>query len=201
MAGRKLLGNTIAREQWLLNECRIVARLRLDGMPEKEVTAKVEDENLFQYPTERTLHKISRACNKRVDALGDERLVRIIAYGLPDAAAQANLYAMMQLYPLMRHFMTTTVARKYAELDYTFTRTDMNAYFTGLAAEYDNFATAADSTVAKLKQVLHKCLVEAGLLTKDDRLQQVLLDPEFEEILRERGDSAALAAFGESEGI
>ena len=101
----------------------------------------------------------------------------------------------------MRHFMTTAVARKYAELDYTFTRTDMNAYFTGLAAEYDNFATAADSTVAKLKQVLRKCLVEAGLLTKDGRLQQVLLDPEFEDILRERGDVAALAAFGESEGI
>ena len=97
MAGRKLLGNSMAREQWLLNECRIVARLRLDGMPEKEVTAKVEAENLFQYPTERTLHKISRACNKRVDALGDERLVRIIAYSLPDAAAQANLLSLIHI--------------------------------------------------------------------------------------------------------
>ena len=29
---RKLLGNTIAREQFLLNEARIMAQLRLEGM-------------------------------------------------------------------------------------------------------------------------------------------------------------------------
>lgn len=198
---RKLLGNTIAREQWLLNEIRIVARLRLDGMDEKSVTAKVIGENLFRYPTEKTLQKISRACNKRIDALGDVRLVRIIASGMPDAAAQVNLYAMMSAYPLMRHFMTTEIARHYAELDYSFTRTDMNAYFTELMTEYENFVTIADSTVTKLKSVLRRCLLEAGVLTKDGHLQQVLLDPDFEDILREREDFLALAAFGIREAI
>lgn len=193
---RRLLGNSIAREQWLLNETRIVARLRLEGMDESAVTAKVRSENLFRYPTERTLQKISRACNKRVDALADERLVRMVAYGMPDAAAQANLYAMMQLYPLVRHFMTTEIAHRYAELDYRFTAMDMNAYFTELASDYDNFATAADSTVAKLKQVLRKCLVEAGISMPDGGLQVVLLDPVLENVLRERDDMAALAAFG-----
>lgn len=193
---RRLLGNSIAREQWLLNEMRIVARLRLEGMDESAVTAKVRSENLFRYPTERTLQKISRACNKRIDALADERLVRMVAYGMPDAAVQVNLYAMMQLYPLVRHFTTVEIARHYAELDYRFTDMDMNAYFTELASDYDNFATAADSTVAKLKQVLRKCLVEVGISTLDGRLQTVLLDPEFEHVLRERDDTAALAAFG-----
>lgn len=134
---RRLLGNSIAREQWLLNETRIVARLRLEGMDESAVTAKVRSENLFRYPTERTLQKISRACNKRVDALADKRLVRMVAYGMPDAAAQANLYAMMRLYPLVRHFMTTAIAHHYVELDYRFTAMDMNAYFTELASDYD----------------------------------------------------------------
>jgi hypothetical protein len=198
---RKLLGNSIAREQWLLNEIRIVARLRLDGMDEKSVTAKVIGENLFRYPTEKTLQKISRACNKRIDALDDLRLVKIIASGMPDAAAQTNLYAMMQLYPLVRHFMTTEIARHYAELDYSFTSMDMNAYFTGLAADYENFATAADSTVSKLKQVLRKCLAEVGMVTADDKLQVVFLDPELEGILREHEDFAALASFGIREAL
>ena len=140
MSGKKLLGNSIACEQFLLNEARIVARMRLDGMTEREVCAKVKAENLFQYPTERTLQKISRACNKRIDALGSEALVRAIAYGMPDAAAQANLYAMMQLYPLVRHFMVTEIAQKYATLDYVYSAMDMNAYFTRLAFEFDNFA-------------------------------------------------------------
>lgn len=197
----KLLGNTIAREQFLLNEARIMARLRLEGATAEEAAAKVRSENLFRYPTERSLRRITLACNRRLDALNDERLVKIIAYGMPDAAAQANLYAMMEFYPLVRHFMTTEIARHYAELDYEFTHMDMNAYFTHLASEYDNFATMAETTTTKLKQVLRKCLKEAGLIDENNRLKSVLLDLELEDILRERGDKYALAAFGIREGI
>lgn len=198
---RKLLGNTIAREQFLLNEARIMARLRLEGLTAEEAARKVKSENLFRYPTERSLGRITLACNRRLDALEDERLVRIIAYGMPDAAAQANLYAMMQFYPLVRHFMVTEIARHYAELDYEFALTDVNAYFTRLSTEYDNFACMSESTVTKLKQVLRKCLKEAGMLGSDDRLMSVLLDMDLEDILRERGDVQALSAFGIREGI
>lgn len=193
---RNLLGNTIAREQFLLNEARIMARLRIEGMTAEDAARKVKEENLFRYPTERSLGRITLACNRRLDALDDERLVRIIAYGMPDAAAQANLYAMMQFYPLVRHFMTTEIARRYAELDYVFGATDMNAYFTRLASEFDNFASMSENTIAKLKQVLRKCLKEAGILGQEDRLMPVILDVELEDVLRERGDVEALRAFG-----
>lgn len=196
---RRLVGGAMTREQWLLNETRVVARLRLDGLDAAACVEKIRAENLFRYPTDRMVGNIARVCNKRIDALGDERLTRIIAYGMPDAAAQANLYAMMQMYPLMRHFMTTEIARRFAELDYSFTDMDMNAYFTELAAEYDNISNLADSTVVKLKTVLRRCLREAGVVTPDYRLQAVFLDPGFEGILRERGDNAALAAFGAME--
>lgn len=193
---RKLLGNTIAREQFLLNEARIMARLRLEGMTAEDAARKVKEENLFRYTTERSLGRITLACNRRLDALDDERLVRIIAYGMPDAVAQTNLYAMMQFYPLVRHFMTTEIARRYAELDYVFGATDMNAYFTRLASEFDNFASMSENTIAKLKQVLRKCLREAGILGQEDRLMPVILDMELEDVLRERGDVEALRAFG-----
>ena len=198
---KKLLGNTIAREQFLLNEARIMARLRIEGMSADEAAHKVKEENLFRYPTERSLGRITLACNRRLDALEDERLVRIIAYGMPDAAAQTNLYAMMQFYPLVRHFMTTEIARRYAELDYEFGTTDMNAYFTRLASEFDNFACMSESTITKLKQVLRKCLKEAGILGQEDRLMPVILDMELEDVLRERGDVEALRAFGLREEI
>ena len=67
--GKKLMGNTIAREQWLLRECRIVAAMRLNGMSDVEAAGAVKRENLFQYPTERTLTRISKACTKRIDAV------------------------------------------------------------------------------------------------------------------------------------
>ena len=198
---RKLLGSTIAREQFLLNETRIMARLRLEGMSDYEAARKVKEENLFRYPTERSLGRITLACNRRLDALGDERLVDIVAYGMPDAAAQTNLYAMMQFYPLVRHFMTIEIARRYAELHYEFGFTDMNAYFTCLASEFDNFASMSDSTVSKLKQVLRKCLKETGLLDQENRLIPVILDMDLEGVLREREDFGALRAFGVREEI
>lgn len=198
---RKLLGNTIAREQFLLNEARIMARLRLEGMSADETARKVKEENLFRYPTERSLGRITLACNRRLDALGDERLMRIVAYGMPDSAAQTNLYAMMQFYPLVRHFMTTEIARRYAEFDYEFGSTDMNTYFTHLTSEFDNFAIMSENTVSKLKQVLRKCLKEAGLLNQENRLIPVILDMELEGILRERGDIKSLRAFDVREGM
>ena len=195
--GKKLMGNTIAREQWLLRECRIVATMRLSGMSDAEATAAVKRENLFQYPTERTLTRISKACNKRIDAVRSREIVEIVAEGLPDAAAQANLYMMMCAYPLVRHFMLDEIARRFAELDYSFSATDMNAYFVRLEEEFDNFATSSETTIAKLKQVLKKCLVEVGMLesARSERLVPIYIDPEVRAAIEAKGDYAALPAF------
>lgn len=195
--GKKLMGNTIAREQWLLRECRIVAAMRLSGMNDVEATAAVKRENLFQYPTERTLTRISKACNKRIDAVRSREIVEIVAEGLPDAAAQANLYMMMCTYPLVRHFMLDEIARRFAELDYSFSATDMNAYFVRLEEEFDNFATSSETTIAKLKQVLKKCLVEVGMLesVRSERLVPIYIDSEVRAAIEAKGDYAALPAF------
>lgn len=195
--GKKLLGNSIAREQWLLREMRIVSQLRLEGLSEKEVTEKIKVENLFQYPTELTLGKISHACNKRIDATASEDIVRMVAEGMPDAAAQANLYMMMCTYPLVRHFLMEEIARRYEELNYSFTNTDMNAYFTRLEGEYDNFANSSENTIAKVKQVLRKCLSECGMLkdSRSEKLIPILIDPDLREAIEAKGDFAALKAF------
>ncbi len=62
---------SITREQWLVNETRIVARLRADEAltDADEVIEKVVAENLFGYPTERTVKSVARACNRRLEAL------------------------------------------------------------------------------------------------------------------------------------
>lgn len=195
--GKKLMGNTIAREQWLLRETQIVAKMRLDGMSDSEAAEAVKSRNLFQYPTERSLTRISKACNKRIDAVESKQIAEIVANGLPDAAVQANLYMMMCTYPLVRHFMLDEIARRYAELDYSFTATDMNAYFVRLEEEFDNFATSSENTIAKLKQVLKKCLVECGMLenVRSEKLIPIFIDAEVRDAIEDKGDFAALPAF------
>lgn len=193
----------ITREQWLLREMRIVANLRLGGTGADEVVEKAKAENIFQYRTERSLASIARTCNKRIEAVGCGAVVDIVANGAPDAAAQANLYMIMCTYQIVRDFMISEVARRYAELDLTFGKPEMNAYFTRLEAEYDNIATSPESTVAKIKQVLRKCLVECGMLesARADRLVPVCIDPEVKAAIVAKGDLAVLPAFNCREAV
>ena len=99
------LGGVLTREQFLLPEMRIVAALRLEGVSDDEIIARVKHDNLFQYPTERMLADRARVCLRRFDAVAlDEaqcaargidkdtadqavtRVMDLIANGMPDQA-------------------------------------------------------------------------------------------------------------------
>ena len=193
----RLDGACITREQFLLREMRVVARLRQEGLPDDEVVARVASENLIQYPTDRTVRNIASVCVKRLNALGSPELERIIATGEPEAAAQANLYAMMRTYPLVRHFMMTVMAEHYRNLDYSLGAMEMNGWVTRVQEEYDNIAGLSDSTMGKVKQVLRNGLVQCGMLrsARSSELVPVALDLDVEDGIRALGDTEALAAF------
>lgn len=195
--GKRIAGCMITREQWLLRETAIVANLRLNGFSEDDIVKKAKAENIFQYPTERSLASIARTCNKRISTVESAAIVHIVSGGIPDAAAQANLYMMMCTYQIVRNFMLQEIATRYAEFNYSFGKVDMNSYFTKLEEEYDNIATSSDSTIAKLKQVLKKCLVECGMLENvhSEKLIPIVIDAEVRSAIEAKGDLAALPAF------
>ena len=193
----KLEGACITREQFLIREMRTVARLRQEGLADEEVINRVAAENLIQYPTDRMVRNIATVCIKRLNALDSPALEQIIANGEPEAAAQANLYAMMRTYPLVRHFMETVVAEHYRDLDYTLGQMEMNGWVTRVQEEYDNMAQLSEATIKKIKQVLRNGLVQCGILrtARSADLVPIALDLDVEDAIRELGDTDALAAF------
>ena len=193
----RLEGACITREQFLMREMRTVARLRQEGLSDDEVIERVASENLIQYPTDRMVRNIASVCVKRLNALGSPMLERIIASGEPEAAAQANLYAMMRTYPLVRHFMETVVAEHYRDLDYTLGKMEMNGWVTRVQEDYDNISQLSDVTMGKVKQVLRNGLVQCGMLrsARSSELVPTVLDPDVEDGIREIGDTDALAVF------
>lgn len=199
----RLEGAYITREQFLLREMRIACQLHLEGLSDGEVVERIKDENLIQYPTERMVSNIARVCVKRINAVGSERIVSIIATGTPEAAAQANLYAMMCTYPLVRDFMVNEVGRRYTEYDYALGQMEMNAYITRLQSEYENMAEVSESTLAKIKQVLRKGLVECGMLAsaRSEELVPIFLDFDVRDAIVDKGDEAALIAFNVREAM
>lgn len=193
----RLEGAAVTREQFLLREMRIACQLKRDGLSDSAVVAKIKDENLIQYPTERMVGNIARVCVKRINAVASDDIVRIIATGDHDAASQANLYAMMCTYPLVRHFMIDEVARRYSDLDYTLGAMEMGSYMTRLQVEFENIADVTDATIAKIKQVLRKSLIECGMLAnaQSSELIPIIMDYEVREAIEAKGDLAALPAF------
>ena len=83
----KLEGACITREQFLLRETRVVARLRAQGLSDNQVVSKVAAENLIQYPTDHMVRNIASVCVKRLNALSSPTLESIIVEGEPEAAA------------------------------------------------------------------------------------------------------------------
>ena len=187
----------MTREQFLFYEMRTTARLLAEGHSAEEAVRRIVEENLFQYPTERSLRHMARTCIKRLASLGDEMLVEALATEPFDTAKQIALYAMMKSYALVWEFMTDIIGEKYRTRDFAFSRAELNAFFLRLQDEDAAVAAWSEQSVAKLKQVLVKVLVETEYLDspRAARLNPVWLSPVLAQAIRTHGDTAALPAF------
>ena len=69
----------LTREQFLFYEVRTTARLMADGLNDTEVVDRIVTENLFQYPTEKSVRQMAQSCIRRLRAMGDASLIAAIA--------------------------------------------------------------------------------------------------------------------------
>ena len=193
---------SFTREQFLFHEMRDIAGLMLNDFSDDEIIDQVYESNLFQYPTEKSVRRMARNCLKRIHLLNDNILIDIIANGASDSAKQVCLYAMMNQYRVIYEFMVNVIGEKYRIKDFSFSKKDINVFFSRLQEQSDVVASWSDSTIQKLKQVLLKMLVDTEYLdnTKSERLNTVLIDFDLKNILIDKRDIAALSVFNCFEG-
>ena len=187
----------LTREQFLFYETRITAKLLEEGLSREEVIDRIVAENLFQYPTEKSIRRMALVCCHRLEALNDKSLQSAIATQPSEVAKQICLYAMMKQYRIVWDFMITVIGSKYRNFDMSFGKIDLNTFFARLQEQDSWVATWSDSTVAKIKQVLAKILVENDYLDSisSDHLNPVLISTLLENRIRSNNDNIALAAF------
>lgn len=187
----------ITREQFLFYEMRTTAKLVAEGLNDEQVADRITSDNLFQYPTEKSVRRMALTCLRRLKALDDPDLVAAIASQPSDVSKQICLYAMMKQYRLVWDFMITVVGAKYENRDMSFSRMDFNVFIMRLQEQDDWVASWSDSTVTKVKQVLARILVDNEYLdsTTADHLNPVLIYPILEDAIRSSGDTKALTAF------
>lgn len=188
---------TLTREQFCFHEMRTTAKLMNEGLSDEEIEKKISEENLYQYPTERSVHRLIKMCIKRLNAMNDKDLISAIAVQPSDISKQICLYAMMKDSRIVWDFMLTVIAEKYRELDFSFGKKDLNAFILRLQEQNETVASWSDSTITKVKQVLVKTLVENEYLdnVRSDKLNPVLISSVLLNAIKTNGDNAALPAF------
>ena len=188
---------SLTREPFLFYEMRTTAKLLTSGLSTEDTVAQIVTENLFQYPTEKSITRMAKACVKRLQVMKDADLIHAIATQPTEIAKQICLYALMKQSRLVWEFMLTVIGEKYRLKDSSFGRIDLNTYFIRLQEQDDTVASWSEGTMAKLKQVLAKTLVETEYLddVRADHLNPVYLHPILENAIRSHGDLAVLPAF------
>ena len=187
----------ITREQFLFYEMRTTARLLQEGLEEIDVVEKIVSENLFQYPTEKSIRQMAKICLVRLKNMNDDSLIAAIANKPSDEAKQICLYAMMKRYRLVWDFMVTVIGEKYRMQEFSFGKKDVNVFFMQLQEQDDYVAGWSEATMNKIRQVLIKMLVETEYLDsiKADHINLVWLNPGLENAIRNNNDDRALTAF------
>ena len=69
----------ITREQFLFYEMRTTAKLMREELNENEIIDRIVEANLFQYPTEKSIRQMAKACVTRLNIMGDDDLIEAVA--------------------------------------------------------------------------------------------------------------------------
>ena len=193
---------SLTAEQFLFYEIRIASKLYAQGISVDEAISRIKADNLFQYPTEREVARMTRACYRRLDALNNQYLIQEISSAPTEIAKQINLYAIMRYNRLVWDFMIQVIGEKFRTQDFSFERKDRNTFFSHLQAQNDSVAGWSDSTISKIKSVLVRCLVETEYLEhfKSTTLNSVLLCEELEQAIHEKLETFNHKPFQKREG-
>lgn len=187
----------ITREQFLFYEMRTTAKLMREGLDDKEVIDRIVEDNLFQYPTEKSIRQMAKVCVARLKGMGDDDLIEAVASQSSETAKQICMFAMMKQYRLVWDFMITVIGEKYRMQNFSFSQMDVNVFFMQLQEQDDYVAGWSESTTKKIRQILIRVLAENDYLDsiKADHINPVWLSPVLENAIRSNNDDRALSAF------
>lgn len=98
---------------------------------------------------------------------------------------------------LIWEFMITVIGEKYRTKNFTYSRMDLNVFFTRLQEQNETVASWSDATIGKLKSVITSLLKENGYIDNPNakKLNEVLLDYKLKKKITEKGDETCLPAF------
>lgn len=150
--------------------------------------AKVRDaaveENLLQTRTHSTGVRRVRETVNRLSVLSDREL-EILADVTASERGHLMWAAACRRYELIGEFAEEVLRERFLTLAGTVSYEDYDSFYRAKAMWHDELHDLTDLSYKKLRQVLFKMMVEAGLLTTQGAIEPVLLSARVTECLNE----------------
>ncbi|MCB2290856.1 DUF1819 family protein [Clostridium sp. CS001] len=190
--------STLTSASFSYYELKQVLKLKVEGLSDKEIKDKVNEENIFQYKSKSSSNKIMSAIIVRVKVL-DEYLIKTIISEPMEIGKIVNLYIIMKTNRLFFEFMNEVIRERLEFNNDILEKKDINIFFIAKAEQSETVAQWSEVTNRKLKQVILKILTEVGILEniKTGKLSRLIIPPELKDYLINIGDRGYIEAMGE----
>lgn len=172
----------------LERESAILAPIYVEHHDWAKVRDVAVERNLLQARTHGTAIRLVRETIKRMSALSDHE-VEILAEVTASERDHLMWAAACRRYDLIGEFAEEVLRERFLTLAGTVSYGDYDSFFRGKALWHDELDELTDLSYKKLRQVLFRMMVEAGLLTPQRTIEPALLSARVAECLTERTPS------------
>lgn len=150
--------------------------------------ARIKDENLLQTRVERSNTRMLGALIPRLQVLTEAEL-QIIADGTSTERGHLMWAAACRQYDLIGEFAEEVLRERFLTLAGTVTYEEFDSFYRSKAIWHDELDTITDTSFKKIRQVVFKMMVDAGLLTKQDLIEPTSLSARVADCLSRRTPS------------
>jgi hypothetical protein len=157
-----------------INESVAVARLRLQGNSWDATAAKARETKAFPVRKESSARRSIREIINRLRELSDDELSLLLEGDRPEQAALLWLAA-CRAYRFVGEFAVEVLNERFLSLRLHVTYGDFDSFLSAKAEWSPKLASLTNSTRAKLRAVLFRLMREAGVLSQDGELLEVML--------------------------
>jgi hypothetical protein len=172
----------------LMREAVVAAPLYLRERDWSKARAVIEDDNLLQARTVASGRRVAREIVQRLAVLTDEEIELLV-----DATATERGHllwaAACRRYDLIGEFAEEVVRERFLLLTSTLSHDDFDSFVRGKALWHSELAELKESTGRKLRANVFRMLHEAGLLSDDGHILQIVLSQRVTRALAARTPS------------
>ncbi|EON23681.1 hypothetical protein CF8_2340 [Nocardioides sp. CF8] len=172
----------------LATEAALVAPIYLREHDWDATREHARDANLLQHRVATSSERRLRALIPRLQVLSDAEL-EIVSEGTSTDRGHLMWAAACRRYDLVGEFAEEVLRERFLILAGTVSHEEYDSFYRAKAMWHDELGQVTDATYKKLRQIMFRMAVEAGLLTKQGHIEPALLSARVAECLNQRTPS------------